>query len=107
VPQAILLAIAITTEVAGSLLLKATRGFTRPLPGVLGVLAFIGTAVMLGALLKRLDVSLVYAIWAGCGTAAAAVFGVLVFREPVTGLRVLGIVLVIVGVVVLNRSAAS
>jgi small multidrug resistance pump len=61
--------------------------------------------VLLGFAVRKLDIGLVYAIWSGIGTVAIALVGVLAFSEPLTRTRVLGIVLVAIGVVVLNRSA--
>ena len=34
--------------------------------------------------LKRLDLSVTYAIWSGVGTALAALIGIVYFREPFT-----------------------
>jgi small multidrug resistance pump len=97
--------LAIVMEVVGTTALKASHGFSRVVPSLLVLTAYCTAFGLLGFAVRKLDIGLVYAVWAGVGTAAIAVVGVLAFSEPVTKARVAGIVLVTIGVVVLNRSA--
>lgn len=55
--------------------------------------------------LKRLDLSVTYAIWSGVGTALAAMIGVAYFREPITMLKIVSVALIIVGVIGLSLPA--
>jgi small multidrug resistance pump len=57
--------------------------------------------------LKRVDVSVAYAIWSGVGTALIATVGVLYFREPLSILKVAGLIAIIGGVVALNISGGT
>ncbi len=103
---AVLLALAIVTEVFGTSLLRVSDGMTKLLPS-LGTLVSYGISVYLLALvLKHLDIGLTYAIWAGVGTAMIAVIGVAVWDEPMGLLKVLSIAAVIAGVIGLNLSGA-
>jgi small multidrug resistance pump len=52
--------------------------------------------------LKRLDVSLAYAVWSGMGTALIATIGMLWFREPMTAVKLASLALIIIGVLGLN-----
>lgn len=97
--------IAIGLEVAGTTCMKFSAGFTRLLPSVLIFVFYAGAFAALTLALKRLDVGLAYAVWAGVGTVAIAIIGVIFFREPVTLLRVLCIGLIVVGVVGLSLDA--
>jgi multidrug transporter EmrE-like cation transporter len=54
--------------------------------------------------LKSLEIGTVYAIWAAAGTALIAVIGILFFEESFTLGKILGLVLVIVGVILLKVS---
>jgi small multidrug resistance pump len=45
-----------------------------------------------------------YAIWSGLGTGAIATIGVLQFKEPLTALRIGGLILVLTGVAALQLS---
>ncbi|MDK8182905.1 multidrug efflux SMR transporter [Paenibacillus sp. UMB4589-SE434] len=98
----IFLAVAIVTEVFGSTMLKYSNGFSRLWPS-LGVVAGYGTAFyMLGLTLKTLPLGTAYAIWAGIGTALTAIIGYFLFKDQLSTLQGVGILLVIGGVVLLN-----
>jgi small multidrug resistance pump len=103
---AVLLTLAIVSEVIGTVLLRVSDGMSKLVPSV-GVLAAYGVSVYLLALvLEHIDIGLTYAIWAGAGTAMVAVIGVLAWNEPMGLVKVLSIGAVILGVVGLNLSGA-
>lgn len=104
-PAAALLALAIIAEVLGTVALRMSDGFSRPLPSVGAVLGYALAFALLAPVLKELDIGLVYAIWAGVGTALIAVIGVLAWGEPAGAIKVLSIAAVILGVVGLNLSS--
>ncbi len=100
----VLLTAAIVLEVAGTTNMKLSEGFTRPLSSVL-IFVFYGLSFTAFTFaLKKLDLSLSYAIWAGAGTALIAAIGVIWFKEPITALKVGSVVLIIIGIVGLNMS---
>jgi len=96
------LGIAIATEVAGTVALKFTEGFTRVVPSSVVVLGYGVSFVFLALTLKTLDIGVTYAVWAGIGTAAIALIGMIAFGEPVSVLRLGCIGLIIAGVIGLN-----
>lgn len=96
------LTLAIVLEVAGTTCMKLSDGLAHLWPSVLIFVFYAGAFVALTLALKRIDVSLAYAIWAGLGTVLIAVIGALYFHEPMTPLRVVCIALIVVGVVGLN-----
>lgn len=97
--------LAITLEVAATILMKYSDGFTRLGPTV-GMLVLYGLSLApLARVLKQLEVGAVYAIWSALGTAAVALLGMLLFHEPASGFKVFSLALIIVGVVCLNLSS--
>tara|TARA_Y100000588_G_scaffold47651_1_gene44924 strand:- start:24969 stop:25295 length:327 start_codon:yes stop_codon:yes gene_type:complete len=99
------LSVAIVLEVAGTVCMKLSAGFTRPVPSILvGVFYLISLGFMILAV-KTLEISLVYAIWSGLGTALISGVGIFYFNESVTPLKLVSIVLIIVGVVGLHASS--
>ncbi len=103
----LLLAGAIATEVIATAALKLTDGFSRLVPSIVVVIGYVASFALLAQALRRhLQVSVAYAVWSGVGTAAIAVIGAALLDEPLTTVKVLGIVLVIGGVVLLNLSGA-
>lgn len=101
-PSLLLLAIAIVIEVTGSAALKASEGFSKPLPSIVVVLSAIVTFYLLGIIVNRMPLGIVYATWSGVGTALTAIIGVLVFHEVLVFWQVAGIGLIIAGVILLN-----
>lgn len=98
----LMLALAITAEVIATTSLKASDGFSRPLPSVLTVCGYAASFWLLSQILKKLEVGIVYAVWSGVGLAAVALIGVLWYGESVTLLKLLGLLAILAGVVLLN-----
>ena len=53
--------------------------------------------------LRKIPLSIGYAIWAGVGTAVTGLIGIWAFGEVLTGLKTLGFMAIIMGVVLLNK----
>jgi len=87
--------------------MKLSAGFTKPTPSVLMWLFYGVSFYFLALALKKVDVSVAYAIWSGVGTALIATVGVLFFREPVSILKVVGLAAIVGGVVALNMSGGT
>ena len=103
----LMLAATIPFEVAGSLMMKLSNGFTVFWPSV-GVFVFYALALAgLTLTLKYIELSIAYAVWAGVGTALIAIIGIYFFREPVSALKIISLVLVIAGVVGLQISSSQ
>lgn len=97
-----LLAIAVTLEVAGTTCMKLSDGFTRLWPSVGIVVFYLASFACLTLALKRIDVSIAYAVWAGAGIVLISLIGVFYFHEPMTLWRAGCIALVLIGVIGLN-----
>lgn len=101
------LLLAILFEVIGTTMLKLSNGFTNILPSI-GVIIFFGLAFTLIVFaLKTVPLSLGYSIWSGVGTAAAGIIGVMMFNEVLSGLNILGLIIIIIGVVVMNTASGK
>ena len=92
----------IVFEVSGTTCLKLSEGLSRWGPA-LGVLLFYVLSFGSFALaLRRIELSVGYAIWSGLGTAFITIVGFMFFRETVTAAKIASIALIVVGVVGLN-----
>jgi multidrug transporter EmrE-like cation transporter len=105
-PVALLLSLAIVTEVAGTVALRYTDGFTRVLPSAVVVIGYGVSFWLLALVLKELSIGLTYAVWSAAGTALIAAIGVFAFGEPATALKLASLGLIILGVVGLNLAGA-
>ena len=101
------LAMAIVFEVAGSTSMKLSAGLKNLVPTLL-IFVFYGGAFVFNALaMRKLDLSVSYAIWAGAGTALTALIGFAYFREAITPLRLASLGLIVLGVLGLRLSASD
>ncbi|WP_429939650.1 DMT family transporter [Brucella melitensis] len=96
------LAIAIFSEVIGTLSLKASEGFSRLGPSIVVVVAYGLAFYFLSLTLKTIPVGVAYAIWSGVGVTLVALIGWLVFGQKLDLPAIVGMGLIIVGVIVLN-----
>ena len=98
----VLLVLAIASEVAGTAGLKASEGFGRPGPSALAVFGYALAFYFLAQSLRYIPLGVAYALWSGLGTVGSVLLGVLIWKEVLGPVHVLGIALIVVGVVVLN-----
>lgn len=100
----VLLAITILSELGGSTCMKLSNGFTN-LPASILTFVFQGISFSIFILaLKHFDLSFIYAIWAGIGILLVSIIGMTFFKEPVSSLKIISILIIVVGVVMLNLS---
>ena len=98
----LLLAAAIFAEVIGTTALKATDGFTRPVPTAL-VMASYGLAFyLLAQTLRNIPVGIAYAVWSGLGTALIVIVGWWLYGQRLDAAALAGIALIVAGVLVMN-----
>jgi small multidrug resistance pump len=94
----IVLVLAITLSASGTIFMKLSRGLSRRVPTIL-MFVFYGAALLpLAYAMRRIDISVAYAIWSGLGTAIITLVGFSVFRERITPAKIICIALIIVGV---------
>lgn len=103
----ILLLLGILSEVLGTTSMKMSEGFTRPIPSIF-IFIFYGLSLTLVTLaLKQIDVSIAYSIWSGLGTAIIATIALIYFKEPISLVKILSILMIIGGVIGLNISGGT
>jgi small multidrug resistance pump len=102
----LLLAAAILSEVSATLSLK--RALDQPAFYGVVVAGYVAAFVLLSLTLRHgLGIGVAYGIWAACGEALSAVGSKVFFDEPLTGLMLAGLVLIIGGVLLVELGSAS
>ena len=96
---------AILSEVLATSLLKASNGFRNLLPSVVVVIGYGTSFFLLSLTLKSIPVGVAYAVWSGLGTTLLAVIGLVVYKQTLSPLALLGIVLVVGGVALINMGS--
>jgi small multidrug resistance pump len=101
------LTVAIVLEVAGTISMKLSHGFSQTLPSALIFLFYGASFTCLNFALRTIDVSVAYAIWSALGLILVAAIGILVLRESASALKLASIVLIVVGVAGLYAGGAQ
>ena len=101
------LLLAIIFEVAGTTAMKLSDGFSKLAPSVAMGVFYIASLFALTLALKRIDVSVAYAIWAGVGTSLIAIIGIVYFKEEISFLKIISLAFIIFGVVGLHLSSKA
>jgi small multidrug resistance pump len=94
----LILLVAIVCEVAGTLTLKFTESMTRLWPTVLMLAFYVASLFGLSMAVTRIPVGTAYAVWSGLGTLMVAAIGIVWFKEQVTVLRCVSMLLIVAGV---------
>lgn len=93
----LVLAGAILLEVTATMSLKGAMEL--PWLYALVVTGYVGSFTCLGIVLRMgMGLGVAYGIWGACGVALTAVLSMLIFRDPLTPVMGIGIVLIILGV---------
>jgi small multidrug resistance pump len=101
----LLLGAAIVSEVTATLSLK--RALDHPALYVVVAAGYVAAFVLLTLTLRHgLGIGVAYGIWAACGVALTAAGSRLFFHEPLTGVMVAGLALIIAGVLLVELGAA-
>lgn len=99
-----LLSIAIISELSGSTCMKLSNGF-KNIPASILTFVFWGISFSIFIFaLRHFNLSFIYGIWAGIGIMLVSIIGMTYFKEPVSLLKIISIIIIAVGVMMLNLS---
>lgn len=76
--------------------------FTKIVPTAIMALFYVTSFYLLSIALKALPLGIAYAIWAGLGIVLTCLISVVVFRQTLDAMALLGIAMIVGGVVVIN-----
>ena len=85
-------------EIVMAAALKASNGWSRPLPGAIGLLAALTSIVLLTQAIKSLPTGTAYAVWSGIGAVGVALLGVLVHGDSASPARLACMALIVAGI---------
>lgn len=96
--------IAIPLGVTGTLSLKLSNGLQNWKPCVTMVISYLLSFAALTMAMQGIPMSIIYAVWSGIGMTLVAIFGVIIFKETLSWLKVLSLLLIIIGVIGIHLS---
>ncbi|MEL7567025.1 MAG: multidrug efflux SMR transporter [Dehalobacterium sp.] len=103
----VFLFLTIGCDVVGTTLMKISNGFTRIVPTIFVAVFYILTLPFFTMALKKINISVAYAIWSGIGTASIAIVGYMLFQEQMNIVKITAIVMIIAGVIMLNLNGVT
>ena len=103
----IFLSLAIILEVFGTMMLPVSQNFSKILPTVALLVAYVCSFYCLTFALKTIPIAVVYASWAGLGVFLVAIFSKFLFDQSLSWQAILGLILIIVGVILVNTFSGS
>ena len=86
-------------EVVWAVSLKFTEGFTKLLPSIITVAGTICSFVLLSLAMKKLPLSVSYAVWTGIGTVGTVLVGIFYFHESISLAHVICLIMIILGII--------
>lgn len=101
------LGMAIVSEVIASSALRASEGFTRPLPTLALMAGYAISFYFLSLTLRTIPMGIAYAVWSGVGISLICLIGWFMFGQKLDLPAVIGLGLIIAGVIVLNVFSKS
>ncbi|HGJ5872648.1 MAG TPA: multidrug/spermidine efflux SMR transporter subunit MdtJ [Arsenophonus apicola] len=98
----IFLALAIVTEVIGTLSMKHSN-VSGDLTGLLVMYFMIASSyILLAMAVKKVALGVAYALWEGIGVIFITAFSVLLFNESLSPMKIIGLALLIVGIALIK-----
>ena len=86
-------------EITWAVALKYADGFHKLVPTIITVVGYIASLLLLSKALEKLPLGTAYAIWTGIGMVGTALLGILLFKEQLTLVQVIFLLMIIVGIV--------
>ena len=104
---ALFLAIAIVGEVIATSFLRASQGFTQPVPTIVVLVGYGVTFYFFSLALQTIPVGVAYAIWSGVGIVIVSIIAFLVYKQTLDAPALIGMALILAGVLVINLFSHS
>ena len=86
-------------EISWAIGLKFSHGFTQIIPSIFTVITMVLSFYFLAIALKNIPLGTAYAVWTGIGMLGTAILGIVLFKEPVSLVRVFCILLILSGII--------
>ena len=98
---------AVICEVVGTMLLPLSENFTKPLPSISLLVAYILAFYLLTFALEEIPIAIVYSTWAGLGVMLISILGKVLYGQALHWQSILGLILIIIGVILVNSFAVT
>lgn len=93
-------------EVAWTVGMKLSDGFSNLTISILTIIGMVASFYFLALALKNIPLGTAYAIWTGIGTLGTVILGILLFKEPINVARIVCIMFILSGITGLKLLSA-
>jgi len=101
------LSVAIVCELAGTTFLQRSDHITKLAPTLISAGFYAVSFYMLAQALRTLPLGVAYAIWGGVGIVFTAAIGVIMFKQRLEWIGMVGIAMIVGGGVLINAFSKS
>ncbi|MGF1873994.1 SMR family transporter [Photobacterium frigidiphilum] len=101
----VFLLLGVLAEATSHVALKATNGFTNPLPSAIVILGHLTAFLFLGQAMKNLPVGVVHASWAGLAIILVTLMSNIIYKQHLDAKVWLGMVVIGIGIAIINLSS--
>src|SRR5688500_11154343 len=102
----VMLFVAGLVEIGWAIGLKASTGSTRPRPAALTIVALIASVLLRAKARLVSPMGPAYAVWVGIGGAGTVLFGIVIYAESASVLKMCSLAAVLLGLVGLKLTDA-
>lgn len=86
-------------EITWAVALKYADGFHKLIPTIITVVGYVASLLLLSKALEKLPLGTAYAIWTGIGIMGTALLGILLFKEHLTLVQAIFLLMIVIGIV--------
>ena len=97
---------AIFCEVIGTMVLPLSENFSKPIPSLISIVAYVLAFYLLTFALESIPIAVVYATWSGLGIFLISFLGFTIYGQTLQWQSILGLLFIVVGVVLVNSFAS-
>merc|ERR1712157_560760 len=98
----IVLFVSILMEIRATTMIKIASDTSNLNLMLLAISLFVTSLFGFALALKKIEVSVAYAVWSALGTAVVSVYGILLFGESCSTMKIVSLLFIMLGVVGLN-----
>ena len=92
----------VLAETVSHVALKATDGFTRPIPGAIVIFGHAIAFIFLSQAMKGLPVGIVHALWAGLAIVFVSISSMMIYKQHLDITVWIGMAFIALGVMTIN-----
>ena len=91
------LIVAAFAEAIFAIAVKESAGFTKMWPSILAISMVVADYLLLGYIFQQIPLETAYLVWTGLSAVLVCIYGIYMYGDQVTSLRVLCMMLVLIG----------